>query len=99
MFLMTYFIKGHEPWESHHKGVFEMDVNKPEERKDYRIIDSSVKLISEEQKFLVGCLPGTAITGFIDVEKFLAFDKHTFFLEKKLPFQILIIASESSPIK
>lgn len=65
----------------------------PYDGKDNRIIDSSVKIVSEDQKFSVGRLPGTAITGFIDVEKFLAFDKQTFFLEKKLPFQILIISS------
>lgn len=58
-----------------------------------RIIESQVKIQSEEQKFFVGRLPGTAITGFIDVEKFISFDKQTFFLEKKLPFQILIISS------
>ena len=62
------------------------------ENKD-RIIESTVKIVSEDQKFLVGKFPGTAITGFIDVEKFLTFEKQNFFLEKKLPFQILIITS------
>ena len=65
------------------------------ENKDHRIIESTVKIVSEDQKFFVGKLPGTAITGFIDVEKFLTFEKQNFFLEKKLPFQILIISSAS----
>jgi hypothetical protein len=69
-----------------------MDLN-PIDGKD-KVLESVVKIVSEEQKFCVGKLPGTAITGFIDVEKFIAFDKEKFFLEKKLPFQILIISSE-----
>ena len=69
----------------------------PVDGKDNKILESSVKIVSEEQKFFVGKLPGTAITGFIDVEKFLVFDKERFFLEKKLPFQILIIASPERP--
>jgi hypothetical protein len=70
-----------------------MDYN-PSENKDNKFSEASVKIISEDQTFCIGKLPGTAITGFIDVEKFITLDKHTFFLEKKLPFQILIIASE-----
>jgi hypothetical protein len=64
----------------------------PEEN---RISEATVKIVSEEQCFVVGKLPGTAITGFIDVEKFITLDNHEFFLEKKLPFQILIIASRA----
>ncbi|TCL67394.1 hypothetical protein EDC14_101483 [Hydrogenispora ethanolica] len=52
-----------------------------------------IKIISEDQAFRVGKLPGTAITGFIDVEKFVTLNHQTFFLEKKLPFQILIISA------
>ncbi len=62
-----------------------------------RIIESTIKIVSEDQKFLVGKFPGTAITGFIDVEKFLTFEKQNFFLEKKLPFQILIISGCYAP--
>ena len=32
--------------------------------------EPKIKILSEEQSFKVGKLPGTAITGFIDVEKF-----------------------------
>jgi hypothetical protein len=69
-----------------------MDYN-PYDNNDNKLSEASVKIISEDQKFTIGKLPGTAITGFIDVEKFITLDKHTFFLEKKLPFQILIISS------
>ena len=65
----------------------------PHDKKDDKIAETTIKIISEDQKFTVGKLPGTAITGFIDVEKFVTLDKQTFFIEKKLPFQILIISS------
>jgi hypothetical protein len=73
------------------RGVNWMD-NKPYEIPN-KAFEPTIKITSEEQRFTVGKLPGTAITGFIDVEKFVTLDKHTFFLEKKLPFQILIISS------
>ncbi|HBE76856.1 MAG TPA: hypothetical protein DDW65_03620 [Firmicutes bacterium] len=66
----------------------------PYDNKENKFTEASVKIISEDQKFCVGKFPGTAITGFIDVEKFVTLNKHTFFLEKKLPFQILIIAAQ-----
>ncbi len=69
---------------------------RPDERKDFRIIDSEIRIESEEQRFLIGRFPSIAITGFIDVEKFLSFEKQNFFLEKKLPFQILIISSDEN---
>ncbi len=67
------------------EGAYDSGVNKAYE--------PTIKIISDEQSFKVGKLPGTAITGFIDVEKFVTLDHQTFFLEKKLPFQILIIAA------
>jgi hypothetical protein len=60
---------------------------------DYKTLETTIKVVSDEQPFKAGKMPGTAITGFIDVEKFVCFDKQTFFLEKKLPFQILIIST------
>lgn len=65
------------------------------EKLENKVSEPTIKISSEEQTFKVGKLPGTAITGFIDVEKFITIGKHTFFLEKKLPFQILIISSDS----
>lgn len=59
----------------------------------FKSYEPNIKIVSEEQTFSVGKLPGTAITGFIDVEKFVTLYKDTFFIEKKLPFQILIISS------
>jgi hypothetical protein len=68
-----------------------------EEYKDrtpgFTVTEPIVKITSKDQPFKVGNLPGTAITGFIDVEKFVTLNKQTFFLEKKLPFQILIISA------
>ena len=37
---------------------------------------------------------GVVCTGFLDVEKLIGVHHHTFFLEKKLPFQIVIITLE-----
>ena len=59
----------------------------------FKSSEPTIKIVSEDQTFTVGKLPGTAITGFIDVEKFVTLDKDTFFIEKKLPFQILIISA------
>lgn len=67
-----------------------MEVLEPSVNKAF---ESTVKIISEDQDFNVGKFPGTAVTGFIDVEKFITLHNHTFFLEKKLPFQILIIST------
>lgn len=53
--------------------------------------EATINIVSETQKFEIGDLTGNAITGFIDVEKFVKFEGVKFFLEKKLPFQILII--------
>jgi hypothetical protein len=64
---------------------------------EYKTFGTTVKVVSEEQEFKIGKTPGTAITGFIDVEKFITLDKQTYFLEKKLPFQILIIAAKEEP--
>jgi hypothetical protein len=68
------------------------DEPKKIEKPENKVSEPTIKISSEEQTFKVGKFFGTAITGFIDVEKFITFGKHTFFLEKKLPFQILIIS-------
>lgn len=65
-----------------------MEYNEESFNKAYEPI---VKIISDEQYFNIGKLAGTAITGFIDVEKFVSLNRQLFFLEKKLPFQILIV--------
>ncbi len=65
-----------------------MEYNEESFNKAYEPI---VKVVSEEQSFNIGKLTGTAITGFIDVEKFVSLERQVFFLEKKLPFQILIV--------
>lgn len=57
------------------------------------ISEATVTIRSDSEPFKVGCLDGNAITGVIDVEKFVKFDRMKFFIEKKLPFQILIIAA------
>ncbi len=71
----------------------ESNYNKPCEDPVYKSYEPTIKIVSEDQDFNIGKLPGTAITGFIDVEKFITIHKNTFFIEKKLPFQILIISA------
>jgi hypothetical protein len=75
--------------------LLEADGFKPEA--PFKAYEPTVKIVSEEQRFLVGKFPGIAITGFIDVEKFITLHKDTFFIEKKLPFQILIISTIAEP--
>ena len=70
------------------------------EGKENRVQEPTIKIVSEEQKFRIGKLEANVVTGFIDVEKFFQFEKEKFFLEKKLPFQILVISSpECVPYK
>jgi hypothetical protein len=65
-----------------------------------RNLGSSPDIVSEVQTIpanaAIALLGGFALTGFIDIEKEIFFrDRfgvlHTFFLEKKLPFQVLVL--------
>jgi hypothetical protein len=64
-------------------------------------IDSSVQVIAPNDD--IALLGGFALTGFIDVEKEIRFVQplpgegrlqHTWFLEKKLPFQVLVLDAD-----
>ncbi|MEW6623395.1 MAG: hypothetical protein AB1420_09760 [Bacillota bacterium] len=56
------------------------------------IEDSVVEIIADTQNFDVGArTQGVSITGFIDVEKIIRLGFQRFFIEKKLPFHVLII--------
>ncbi|AOY77959.1 hypothetical protein [Clostridium formicaceticum] len=56
------------------------------------IEDGIVEIVSSKEKFeLDRTTEGISITGFIDVEKIIRLGFQRFFIEKKLPFQILII--------
>jgi hypothetical protein len=65
-----------------------------------RNLANSPDIVSEVQTIpanpAIALLGGFALTGFIDIEKEIFFRDsanvlHTFFLEKKLPFQVLVL--------
>ncbi|AOY77957.1 hypothetical protein [Clostridium formicaceticum] len=56
------------------------------------IEDGVVEIVSSKEKFdLDYNTQGISITGFIDVEKIIRLGFQRFFIEKKLPFHVLII--------
>lgn len=60
---------------------------------DVRILDMKRDVVSNVQEIprSPGICGGFAITGFLDVEKFICVGRHKLFIEKKLPFQIVIL--------
>ncbi len=56
------------------------------------IEDSIVEIKSDQQRIDVdGVIKGVTVTGFIDVEKIICLGYKRCFIEKKLPFQTLIL--------
>ncbi|WP_066634977.1 hypothetical protein [Desulfolucanica intricata] len=59
-------------------------------KKDF-IEDEKVSIVSDVETFKRDNVKGTHLVGFVDVEKIFKVNKKRFFLEKKLPFSILIL--------
>lgn len=62
---------------------------------DMRIRDFRLDVVSNAQEIprSPGLNGGVAITGFVDVEKLISVGHRKFFIEKKLPFQIVILST------
>ena len=59
-------------------------------KKDF-IEDEKISIVSDVQSFKSKSIKGTHLIGFVDVEKIFRVNKKRFFIEKKLPFSILIL--------
>ena len=59
-------------------------------KKDF-IEDEKISIVSDVQSFKSKSIKGTHLIGFVDVEKIFKVNKEKIFLEKKLPFSILIL--------
>ena len=59
-------------------------------KKDF-ILDEKISIVSDVQYFKAKDINGTHLVGFVDVEKIFKVKKERIFIEKKLPFSILIL--------
>ncbi|ACV63388.1 hypothetical protein Dtox_2595 [Desulfofarcimen acetoxidans DSM 771] len=83
----------HEVKEEHKKNVKKEKSHKKIKdfkRKDF-IEDEKISIVSDVQNFNAKNIKGTHLVGFVDVEKIFRISKEKIFLEKKLPFSILIL--------
>ncbi|MDP4143364.1 MAG: hypothetical protein Q8936_02610 [Bacillota bacterium] len=75
--------------------------------KDVEVKEISTKIVTDQQnciKVMDGegnlvVKGGTAITGFLDIEKLITIEDTVLFLEKKYPFGIVILAIDTDPEK
>ena len=67
-------------------------------KKDF-IEDEKISIITDEQSFKSKNIDGTHLVGFVDVEKIFRVNRERIFIEKKLPFSVLILEFKNSTKK
>ncbi|MDS1029467.1 hypothetical protein RDV78_02975 [Bacillota bacterium LX-D] len=58
---------------------------------------NEIEIVSKVDQLVIEDACVAVLTGFIDVEKIFRLGREKFFLEKKLPFQVVIIKTPCKP--
>lgn len=70
------------------------DEGRPDDRKDHLTGPVETKITTRFEKLEVDDLEGFAKVGFLDVEKFVKLKDHKLFIEKKLPFAVVVLSQD-----